>query len=44
MDTQRYFLTEDQMVFHETVKRFCDKRIAPQAAEIDRTQVVSRDI
>lgn len=37
MDTQRYFLTEDQIVFHETVKRFCDSRIAPQAAEIDRT-------
>lgn len=33
----KYQLTEEQQAFHEAVKRFADDRIAPMAAEIDRT-------
>ncbi|MCC5857475.1 MAG: acyl-CoA dehydrogenase family protein [Ectothiorhodospiraceae bacterium] len=33
----KYQLTEEQQAFHEAVKRFADDRIAPLAAEIDRT-------
>ncbi len=31
-------------MFHETVKRFCDERIAPQAAEIDRTAEFPKEL
>ncbi len=37
MNLQRYFLTEDQIAFHEMVRRFCEERIAPMASEIDRS-------
>ncbi len=33
----KYQLTEEQQAFHEAVKRFANDRIAPLAAEIDRT-------
>ncbi|HET7874596.1 MAG TPA: acyl-CoA dehydrogenase family protein, partial [Methylomirabilota bacterium] len=33
----KYFLTDTQRDFQETVRRFADQRIAPQAARIDET-------
>jgi len=33
----KYFLTEAQREFHESVRRFADERIAPVAAELDET-------
>lgn len=37
MNLQRYFLTEDQIAFHQMVQRFCEERIAPMAAAIDQS-------
>lgn len=37
MNLNRYFLSPDQIAFHEMVVRFCENRIAPAAAKIDQS-------
>jgi alkylation response protein AidB-like acyl-CoA dehydrogenase len=37
METAGFALTDTQRQFQETMRRFCDDRIAPNAAEADRT-------
>lgn len=41
---KRYLLTEEQLLFHESVRRFVDQEIAPYAAEIDRTAEFPHEI
>lgn len=40
----KYQLTEEQQTFQEAVRRFADERIAPRAAEIDRTAEFPMDL
>lgn len=40
----KYQLTEDQQAFHDAVKKFAQERIAPRAAEIDRTAEFPMDL
>ncbi len=37
MDAPAFGLTDTQRQFRETLRRFCDERVAPNAAEADRT-------
>jgi alkylation response protein AidB-like acyl-CoA dehydrogenase len=36
VDSSSFALTEDQRLFRDTMRQFCDERIAPHAAEVDR--------
>lgn len=40
----KYQLTEDQLEFHEAVRKFAQERIAPRAAEIDKTAEFPMDL
>jgi len=40
----KYQLTEEQQAFHEAVRKFAQERIAPRAAEIDRTAEFPMDL
>jgi alkylation response protein AidB-like acyl-CoA dehydrogenase len=42
--TDKYQLTQAQLAFHESVRRFASERIAPRAAEIDETDRFPRDL
>ena len=43
-DTGTYRLTEEQLLLRDTIRQLADERIAPRAAEIDRTGEFPEDI
>ena len=40
----KYLLSDDQLAFYESVRRFAEDRIKPRAAEVDRTSEFPADV
>lgn len=40
----KYFLTEDQIAIHDSIRKFCIEKVAPRARDIDETDEFPHDI